>query len=125
MPKNTSVGNPFYDHIFLPSPKNTVFFFFADPKPPKPPADLKVVSSQYDGKHVTIKIVWCASKSNLPIEKYKIIWSLYVNTVNESFISSEAFVKDVRSILHFILLFQIVIFLTILYCSVISMRLQI
>lgn len=66
-----------------------------DPKPPKPPADLKVVSSQFNGKHVTIKIVWCASKSNLPIEKYKIIWSLYVNTKDESFISNEAYVKDV------------------------------
>ncbi|XP_075158435.1 anosmin-1 Kallmann syndrome 1 [Haematobia irritans] len=64
------------------------------PKPPKPPADLKVVSSHYDGKYVTIKIVWCASKSNLPIEKYKIIWSLYVNTHMESLISNEAYVKD-------------------------------
>ncbi|XP_058981349.1 anosmin-1-like [Musca domestica] len=64
------------------------------PKPPKPPADLKVVSSHYDGQRVTIKIVWCASKSNLPIEKYKIIWSLYVNTFHESFVSNEAYVKD-------------------------------
>ncbi|XP_046805061.1 anosmin-1 [Lucilia cuprina] len=65
------------------------------PKPPKAPADLKVVSSHSNGKHVNIKIVWCASKSNLPIEKYKIIWSLYVNNVrDESLISNEAFVKD-------------------------------
>ncbi|XP_073818538.1 anosmin-1 Kallmann syndrome 1 [Musca autumnalis] len=64
------------------------------PKPPKPPADLKVVSSHFDGKSVTIKIVWCASKSNLPIEKYKIIWALYVYTFQESFVSNEAYVKD-------------------------------
>ncbi|XP_065371363.1 anosmin-1 isoform X2 [Calliphora vicina] len=65
------------------------------PKPPKAPADLKIVSSHFDGKHVNIKIVWCASKSNLPIEKYKIIWSLYVNNVrDESLISNEAFVKE-------------------------------
>ncbi|XP_061387702.1 anosmin-1 [Musca vetustissima] len=64
------------------------------PKPPKPPADLKVISSHFDGKSVTIKIVWCASKSNLPIEKYKVIWSLYVYAIHESFISSEAYVKD-------------------------------
>lgn len=74
--------------------------FFADPKPPKAPADLKIVSSHFDGKHVNIKIVWCASKSNLPIEKYKIIWSLYVNNVrDESIISNEAFVKDVRDLI--------------------------
>uniref|UniRef100_A0A1A9X196 Anosmin-1 n=1 Tax=Glossina brevipalpis TaxID=37001 RepID=A0A1A9X196_9MUSC len=66
----------------------------SDPKPPKPPADLKVVSSHFDGKHYTVKIVWCTSKSNLPIEKYKIIWALYVKTKDESFISNETYVKE-------------------------------
>lgn len=65
------------------------------PKPPKAPADLKIVSSRFDGKHVNIKIVWCASKSNLPIEKYKIIWSRYVNNLkDDSYESNDACVKD-------------------------------
>lgn len=79
----------------------------SDPKPPKPPADLKVVSSHFDGKLYTVKIVWCTSKSNLPIEKYKIIWALYVKTKDESFISNETYVKEVRSVFLFFFFFYL------------------
>ncbi|XP_017480267.1 PREDICTED: anosmin-1 [Rhagoletis zephyria] len=64
------------------------------PKPPKSPADLQVVSAVFDGRHYKLKIVWCPSKSNLPIEKYKVIWSLYVRNKDESVITNEAYVKD-------------------------------
>ncbi|XP_067634970.1 anosmin-1 isoform X2 [Eurosta solidaginis] len=64
------------------------------PKPPKSPSDLQVVSAIFDGRHYKVKIVWCPSKSNLPIEKYKIIWSLYVRSKDESVITNEAYVKD-------------------------------
>ncbi|XP_054730387.1 uncharacterized protein LOC129239112 isoform X1 [Anastrepha obliqua] len=64
------------------------------PKPPKSPADLQVVAGGFDGRHYKVKIVWCPSKSNLPIEKYKIIWSLYVRNKDESVITNEAYVKD-------------------------------
>uniref|UniRef100_W8B9R4 Anosmin-1 n=2 Tax=Ceratitis capitata TaxID=7213 RepID=W8B9R4_CERCA len=64
------------------------------PKPPKSPADLQVAAAAFDGRHYKLKITWCPSKSNLPIEKYKIIWSLYVRNKDESVITNEAYVKD-------------------------------
>ncbi|KAH8388638.1 hypothetical protein KR093_011740, partial [Drosophila rubida] len=65
------------------------------PKPPKAPNDLKIVSKHYDGRnYMSVKIVWCPSKSNLPVEKYKITWALYVRTEDGSLIKDEAYVKD-------------------------------
>lgn len=71
------------------------FTLASNPKPPKAPNDLKIISNQYDGRHyVSVKVIWCPSKSNLPVEKYKIIWSLYVSSDEGSLIRHEAYVKD-------------------------------
>ncbi|KAL7727787.1 hypothetical protein ACLKA6_019729 [Drosophila palustris] len=71
------------------------FTLASNPKPPKPPSDLKIISKQYDGRHfVSVKLIWCPSKSNLPVEKYKIFWSLYVKSDEGSLIRFEAYVKD-------------------------------
>lgn len=68
----------------------------SDPKPPKAPAAMKITSQQYDGRrYMSVKLVWCPSRSNLPVEKYKIIWSLYVSSKEGSLITHEAYVKDV------------------------------
>ncbi|XP_022215258.2 anosmin-1 [Drosophila obscura] len=65
-----------------------------NPKPPKAPNDSKIISKQYDGRFMNAKLVWCPSKSNLPVEKYKIIWSLYVNSAEASMITQDTYVKD-------------------------------
>ncbi|KAH8312692.1 hypothetical protein KR044_012224 [Drosophila immigrans] len=66
-----------------------------DPKPPKAPNDLKIVGKHYDGRnYMSVKLVWCPSKSNLPVEKYKISWALYVRTEDGSLVKDEAYVKD-------------------------------
>jgi len=44
---------------------------------------------------MNLKLVWCPSKSNLPVEKYKISWSLYVNSAEASMITLDTYVKDV------------------------------
>ncbi|XP_017860707.1 PREDICTED: anosmin-1 [Drosophila arizonae] len=67
----------------------------SNPKPPKAPAAMKITSQQYDGRrYMSVKLVWCPSRSNLPVEKYKIIWSLYVSSKEGSLITHEAYVKD-------------------------------
>lgn len=66
-----------------------------DPKPPKSPNDSKIIGKQFDGRYMTLKLVWCPSKSNLPVEKYKITWSLYVNSAKASMITNSSYVKDV------------------------------
>lgn len=72
---------------------------YADPKPPKPPNDLKIVAKQYDGRrYVSVKLIWCPSKSNLPVEKYKIFWSRYVNSREGSIDTDEVYVKDVSAL---------------------------
>ncbi|EDV93042.1 anosmin-1 [Drosophila grimshawi] len=71
------------------------FTLSSNPKPPKAPNDLKIVSKHYDGRrYMSLKLIWCPSKSNLPVEKYKIIWSLYVISKEGSLITHEAYVKD-------------------------------
>lgn len=71
---------------------------FTDPKPPKPPNDLKIVAKQYDGRgYLNVKLMWCPSKSNLPVEKYKIFWSRYVNSKEGSIDTDIVYVKDVSS----------------------------
>lgn len=70
--------------------------YFADPKPPKPPNDLKIIAKQYDGRgYLSVKLMWCPSKSNLPVEKYKIFWSRYVNSKEGSIDTDIVYVKDV------------------------------
>lgn len=70
--------------------------YFADPKPPKPPNDLKIIAKQYDGRgYLNVKLMWCPSKSNLPVEKYKIFWSRYVNSKEGSIDTDIVYVKDV------------------------------
>jgi len=44
---------------------------------------------------MNLKLVWCPSKSHLPVEKYKISWSLYVNSAEASMITLDTYVKDV------------------------------
>ncbi|EDV53909.1 anosmin-1 [Drosophila erecta] len=65
-----------------------------NPKPPKKPNDSKIIAKQFDGRYMTLKLVWCPSKSNLPVEKYKITWSLYVNSAKASMITNSSYVKD-------------------------------
>ncbi|XP_018787230.1 PREDICTED: anosmin-1 [Bactrocera latifrons] len=76
------------------SEPSKVFRLTHNPKPPKSPADVQVVSALFNGHHYVVKIAWCPSKSNLPIEKYKVIWSLYVRNNDESVITNETYVKD-------------------------------
>ncbi|XP_037953676.1 anosmin-1 isoform X2 [Teleopsis dalmanni] len=68
------------------------------PKPPKAPADVKVVAARLEKNYYTARVIWCPSKSNLPVEKYKVMWSLYIKSntsgQSQSLISSEADVKD-------------------------------
>ncbi|XP_023034125.1 anosmin-1 isoform X2 [Drosophila willistoni] len=66
----------------------------SNPKPPKAPNDSKIISKQYDGRYMNVKLVWCPSRSNLPVEKYKIMWSLYVKSQEGSLIREVAYVKD-------------------------------
>ncbi|KAH8392653.1 hypothetical protein KR200_004855 [Drosophila serrata] len=65
-----------------------------NPKPPKAPNDSQIVAKQFDGRYMNVKLVWCPSKSNLPVEKYKISWSLYVNSAEASMITLDTYVKD-------------------------------
>lgn len=44
---------------------------------------------------MSVKLIWCPSKSNLPVEKYKIFWSRYVNSREGSIDTDEVYVKDV------------------------------
>lgn len=76
------------------SEPSKVFRLTHNPKPPKSPADVQVVATVFNGRHYKVKIAWCPSKSNLPIEKYKVIWSLYVRNNDESVITNETYVKD-------------------------------
>ncbi|XP_062123159.1 LOW QUALITY PROTEIN: anosmin-1 [Drosophila sulfurigaster albostrigata] len=71
------------------------FTLASHPKPPKAPNDLKIVGKHYDGRnYMSVKLIWCPSKSNLPVEKYKITWALYVRTEDGSLVEDEAYVKD-------------------------------
>ncbi|KAH8383367.1 hypothetical protein KR009_008255 [Drosophila setifemur] len=65
-----------------------------NPKPPKAPNDSKIIAKHFDGRYMNVKLVWCPSKSNLPVEKYKISWSLYVNSAEASMITFDTYVKD-------------------------------
>ncbi|KAH8306234.1 hypothetical protein KR018_004901 [Drosophila ironensis] len=65
-----------------------------NPKPPKAPNDSKIIAKYFDGRYMNVKLVWCPSKSNLPVEKYKISWSLYVDSTEASLITFDAYVKD-------------------------------
>ncbi|EDV44264.2 uncharacterized protein Dana_GF16108 [Drosophila ananassae] len=65
-----------------------------NPKPPKAPNDSKIIAKHFDGRYMNVKLVWCPSKSNLPVEKYKISWSLYVDSAEASLITFDAYVKD-------------------------------
>ncbi|XP_052855417.1 anosmin-1 isoform X2 [Drosophila gunungcola] len=67
-----------------------------NPKPPKPPNDAKIIAKQFDGRYMNVKLVWCPSKSNLPVEKYKVTWSLYVNSKQASMITLDTYVKDLE-----------------------------
>lgn len=80
-----------------------MYYIFLDPKPPKSPADVQVVSALFNGHHFKVKIAWCPSKSNSPIEKYKVIWSLYVRNNDESVITNETYVKDVSALPYILL----------------------
>ncbi|XP_030369578.1 anosmin-1 [Scaptodrosophila lebanonensis] len=76
------------------SQPSRAFTLASNPKRPKAPNDLKIINKQYDGRYMSVKLIWCPSKSNLPVEKYKIIWSLYVSAREASLITQEAYVKD-------------------------------
>lgn len=68
----------------------------ADPKPPKSPLDLQVMQYRvHSNGLMSVKVAWCPSKSDLPIEKYRVIWALYVRSNDDSLIANETFVKDV------------------------------
>ncbi|XP_037730178.1 anosmin-1 [Drosophila subpulchrella] len=69
-----------------------------NPKPPKAPNDSKIIAKQFDGRYMNLKLVWCPSKSNLPVEKYKISWSLYVSSAEASMITLDTYVKDTHQI---------------------------
>ncbi|XP_055907118.1 anosmin-1 isoform X2 [Eupeodes corollae] len=67
----------------------------ADPKPPKSPPDLQVLSSRIlPNGLMSLRVAWCPAKSDLPIEKYRVIWALYVRSNDDSLIANETFVKD-------------------------------
>lgn len=67
----------------------------ADPKPPKSPSDLQVLSSRIlSNGLMSVRVAWCPAKSDLPIEKYRVIWALYVRSNDDSLIANETFVKD-------------------------------
>ncbi|ALC45978.1 Kal1 [Drosophila busckii] len=76
------------------------FTLATNPKPPKAPNDLKVIAKHYDGRrYMSVRLVWCPSKSNLPVEKYKIIWSLYIGnkeplSKEATIFTEKAYVKD-------------------------------
>ncbi|KAH8417669.1 hypothetical protein KR222_004008, partial [Zaprionus bogoriensis] len=71
----------------------------SNPKPPKPPNDLKIVAKQYDGRrYLSVRLIWCPSKSNLPVERYKIIWSRYVSSREGSIDTDEIYVKDTNQV---------------------------
>ncbi|XP_017047184.1 anosmin-1 [Drosophila ficusphila] len=67
-----------------------------NPKPPKAPSDSRITAKQFDGRYMNVKLEWCPSKSNLPVEKYKISWSLYVNSAQASILTQDDYVKDTR-----------------------------
>ncbi|XP_064549721.1 anosmin-1 [Drosophila montana] len=71
------------------------FTLASNPKPPKAPNDVRVTSKHYDGRrYMSVKVVWCPSKSNLPVEKYKITWSLYVSSADQQIYTLYAYVRD-------------------------------
>lgn len=67
------------------------------PKNPLPPRNFSIEVRPKLLKNNTIytKAVWKPPRTNYPIEKYRIAWSLYLDANNGSLWQNEAFVQEV------------------------------
>ncbi|KFB53275.1 AGAP003441-PA-like protein [Anopheles sinensis] len=76
------------------------FFHVAGPNPPQPPKSLTVGPLVLnENRTYNCRVSWNLSKSDLPVEKYKLSWSLYLNyTSNRSKTDNSSLFKEMATI---------------------------
>jgi hypothetical protein len=68
---------------------------FSEPNPPKPPRNVTLDPFRLGANNtLTQKIYWQLPKSDIPVQKYRISWSLYINGINESLLKETAVVAE-------------------------------
>ncbi|XP_050069532.1 anosmin-1 [Anopheles maculipalpis] len=70
------------------------------PKPPQPPKRLTVISLDLnENRTYTCRVSWDLPRSDLPVEKYKLSWSLFLNfTSNRSKTDNSSLFKEMATI---------------------------